>query len=103
MPIAYTFAPLELRRTSSRRVSVSCGPIAQSVEQLAFNQWVAGSIPARLNFLAIRTLPSGKDANDARGGFRPLEATTNRYSLVAFMAKQRNRFVVSSGIRLAGR
>ena len=25
-----------------------CGPIAQSVEQLAFNQWVAGSSPARL-------------------------------------------------------
>lgn len=24
------------------------GPLAQSVEQLAFNQWVAGSIPARL-------------------------------------------------------
>ena len=24
------------------------GPIAQSVEQLAFNQWVAGSSPARL-------------------------------------------------------
>ncbi len=24
------------------------GPIAQSVEQLAFNQWVAGSNPARL-------------------------------------------------------
>ena len=26
----------------------ACGPIAQSVEQLAFNQWVAGSSPARL-------------------------------------------------------
>jgi hypothetical protein len=26
----------------------SYGPIAQSVEQLAFNQWVAGSSPARL-------------------------------------------------------
>jgi hypothetical protein len=26
------------------------GPIAQSVEQLAFNQWVAGSSPARLKF-----------------------------------------------------
>ncbi len=25
-----------------------CGPIAQLVEQLAFNQWVAGSSPARL-------------------------------------------------------
>ena len=25
------------------------GPIAQLVEQLAFNQWVAGSSPARLN------------------------------------------------------
>jgi hypothetical protein len=28
----------------------ACGPIAQSVEQLAFNQWVAGSSPARLIF-----------------------------------------------------
>ena len=35
----------------SRARSVECpldGPIAQSVEQLAFNQWVAGSSPARL-------------------------------------------------------
>jgi hypothetical protein len=30
------------------RVLSACGPIAQSVEQLAFNQWVAGSSPARL-------------------------------------------------------
>ena len=28
------------------------GPIAQLVEQLAFNQWVAGSSPARLTILA---------------------------------------------------
>ena len=27
------------------------GPIAQSVEQLAFNQWVAGSSPARLTIV----------------------------------------------------
>jgi hypothetical protein len=32
------------------------GPIAQSVEQLAFNQWVGGSNPPRLNFLPMRTL-----------------------------------------------
>ncbi len=32
-----------------------CGPIAQSVEQLAFNQWVAGSIPARLSFFPTQT------------------------------------------------
>ena len=25
-----------------------CGPIAQSVEQVAFNHWVAGSSPARI-------------------------------------------------------
>lgn len=27
---------------------VSCGPLAQEVEQLAFNQWVVGSSPTRL-------------------------------------------------------
>ena len=32
------------------------GPIAQSVEQLAFNQWVGGSNPPRLSFLPMRTL-----------------------------------------------
>jgi hypothetical protein len=41
--------PLEV----SQRARLACslhvdGPIAQSVEQLAFNQWVAGSSPARL-------------------------------------------------------
>ena len=30
---------------------ILCGPIAQLVEQLAFNQWVAGSSPARLSIL----------------------------------------------------
>ena len=30
---------------------IDCGLIAQSVEQLAFNQWVAGSNPARLNYI----------------------------------------------------
>ena len=29
------------------------GPIAQLVEQLAFNQWVAGSSPARLKILEL--------------------------------------------------
>jgi hypothetical protein len=37
-----------------KRARLACsmrvdGPIAQLVEQLAFNQWVAGSSPARLN------------------------------------------------------
>ena len=32
------------------------GPIAQSVEQLAFNQWVAGSSPARLTIFSNQTL-----------------------------------------------
>ena len=32
------------------------GPIAQSVEQLAFNQWVGGSNPPRLSFSPMRTL-----------------------------------------------
>jgi hypothetical protein len=32
------------------------GPIAQLVEQLAFNQWVAGSSPARLNSIRIQSL-----------------------------------------------
>ncbi len=31
------------------------GPIAQSVEQLAFNQWVAGSSPARLTTISFRS------------------------------------------------
>ena len=36
------------------------GPIAQSVEQLAFNQWVAGSSPARLiNLIKQLRLPIG--------------------------------------------
>ena len=34
------------------RDRVLSGPIAQSVEQLAFNQWVAGSSPARLTTFA---------------------------------------------------
>ena len=32
------------------------GPIAQLVEQLAFNQWVAGSSPARLTTFRKQTL-----------------------------------------------
>ena len=28
--------------------AISVGPVAQLVEQLTFNQWVAGSNPARL-------------------------------------------------------
>jgi uncharacterized protein (TIGR03067 family) len=37
----------------------ACGPIAQSVEQLAFNQWVAGSSPARLTTFLKRPLKAG--------------------------------------------
>ena len=33
----------------------TCGPIAQSVEQLAFNQWVGGSNPPRLSFFPTQT------------------------------------------------
>ncbi len=32
------------------------GPIAQSVEQLAFNQWVEGSIPSRLTTSPIEAV-----------------------------------------------
>ena len=34
------------------------GPIAQSVEQLAFNQWVEGSIPSGLKLLPLKKVPS---------------------------------------------
>ena len=37
--------------------SLQFGPIAQLVEQLAFNQWVAGSSPARLTTL-FKRLPA---------------------------------------------
>jgi hypothetical protein len=39
-----------IEKSTPERALRMCGPIAQSVEQLAFNQWVAGSSPARLNF-----------------------------------------------------
>lgn len=39
------------------------GPIAQSVEQLAFNQWVAGSSPARLKFLPHSDYKHGYSSN----------------------------------------
>ena len=29
-------------------IIVACGPIAQSVEQMAFNHWVEGSSPSRI-------------------------------------------------------
>jgi hypothetical protein len=29
-------------------ISDQCGPIAQSVEQMAFNHWVEGSSPSRI-------------------------------------------------------
>jgi hypothetical protein len=38
---------LKLETRNFKLISIR-GPIAQSVEQLAFNQWVAGSSPARL-------------------------------------------------------
>src|ERR1043166_9477515 len=40
-----TFSQL---KEHARRALRMYGPIAQLVEQLAFNQWVAGSSPARL-------------------------------------------------------
>lgn len=39
---------LAIEKEHARRALRMYGPIAQSVEQLAFNQWVAGSSPARL-------------------------------------------------------
>jgi hypothetical protein len=46
------------------------GPIAQSVEQLAFNQWVGGSNPPRLSFSPMQTLPKAKICMTAKG-WRP--------------------------------
>jgi hypothetical protein len=43
------------------------GPIAQSVEQLAFNQWVGGSNPPRLSFSPMQTLPKAKICMTAKG------------------------------------
>ena len=31
--------------------SIDCGPIAQSVEQMAFNHWVEGSSPSRITII----------------------------------------------------
>ena len=41
-----------------------CGPLAQLVEQLTFNQWVAGSNPARLTtvFNDLATKPAAIQA-----------------------------------------
>ena len=44
---ASNFLAIEKEHAMRAHSSVD-GPIAQSVEQLAFNQWVAGSSPARL-------------------------------------------------------
>ena len=46
-PRSRTVAAGSLLKFSPKLTEI-CGPIAQSVEQLAFNQWVAGSSPARL-------------------------------------------------------
>ena len=40
-------------RTEHIRFGVEDGPLAQLVEQLTFNQWVAGSNPARLTILPL--------------------------------------------------
>ncbi len=46
-------------------VSTQSGPLAQLVEQLTFNQWVAGSNPARLT-TEIKGLEGfGRDAGPA--------------------------------------
>src|SRR5690349_2343247 len=39
---------LAIEKSTPERALRMYGPIAQLVEQLAFNQWVAGSSPARL-------------------------------------------------------
>ena len=49
---AANFLVIEKEHAMRAHSSVD-GPIAQSVEQLAFNQWVAGSSPARLISLTI--------------------------------------------------
>lgn len=49
--ISFAFGRMPLEVPQRARLACSLhvdGPIAQSVEQLAFNQWVAGSSPARL-------------------------------------------------------
>ena len=43
------------------------GPIAQSVEQLAFNQWVAGSSPARLTTIGNTELTLLSSLGEQRG------------------------------------
>ena len=43
-------------RTERVRFGVEDGPLAQLVEQLTFNQWVAGSNPARLTILPPRLM-----------------------------------------------
>ena len=59
---ASKFLAIEKEHAMRARSSV-CGPIAQSVEQLAFNQWVAGSSPARLTTFLKQTLDAvGCDA-----------------------------------------
>ena len=69
----YTFSRLECvefrnLKEHAQRALCMCGPIAQSVEQLAFNQWVAGSSPARLIDPTSRS---------SRGpGHRPFTAAT---------------------------
>src|SRR5215813_13281231 len=55
--------PLRLNsRSATSSHEFPCGPLAQLVEQLAFNQWVAGSSPARLinvfNHLQGRSNPA---------------------------------------------
>ncbi len=36
-------------------IAQNCGPLAQSVEHLAFNQLVDGSIPSRPTILAVHS------------------------------------------------
>src|SRR6266542_2439369 len=63
------------------------GPIAQSVERLAFNQWVAGSSPARLKSFPKKTM-NRTDSGRARSLSFPLThlrkdfltATTDRFT-----------------------
>lgn len=61
--ISFAFGRMPLEVPQRARLACSLhvdGPIAQSVEQLAFNQWVAGSSPARLKTLYSSRLKPGR-------------------------------------------
>jgi hypothetical protein len=74
---------------SSRAASHAYGPLAQVVEQLAFNQRVAGSSPARLTspacwHLALCQMPSLYE--DKQGN---QQLSLSRYGLIDTMSFQK--------------